>query len=102
MSWLISQPTTNNEYRCVLHNKMIRSYLYDHFSVNKLSNPCQNQNIWTLKLSISANNYIDDGTLYEGLPIPNPKLLTHENEIICNQGLGGKNKTKKIKRNKFK
>lgn len=102
MSWLVSQPTLNNEYRCVIHSKIIRSYLMDHFGIDKKSNPCSNQNTWTLKLSLSANKYIEDGYLYEGLPKPNTKLLTHENEIICNQGLGGKNKTKKNKKNKYK
>lgn len=100
ISWLISQPTSNNEYRCVLHSKIIHLYLNNHFGIDNKSNPCSNQNLWTLQLKISPNKYIEDGTLFEGLPKPNTKLLTHENEIICNQGLGGK--TKKNKRNKFK
>jgi hypothetical protein len=102
MAWLMTQPTTNNEYRCVLHSKIIRSYLNEHFGIDKKTNPCSNQNTWTLKLTLTANKYIEDGVLYEGIPKPNPKLLTHENEIICNQGLGGKNKTKKNKKNRYK
>jgi hypothetical protein len=99
IAWLNSQPSDNNEYRCVLHSRLMSSYVYSHFGIEKEQNPCNNQNLWTLKLSISKNKYIEDGTLYEGLPKPNTNLLTHENEIICNQGLGGKKKTKK---NKFK
>lgn len=100
ISWLVSQPIKNNEYRCVLHSRLIRMYLKNHFGIDKKSNPANNQNLWTLKLKLLPNQYIEDGIIYEGLPKPNTKLLTHENEIICNQGLGGK--TRKNKRNKYK
>lgn len=100
ISWLISQPTIDNEYRCILHSHIIRAYTLNHFGIDKESNPCSNQNLWTLKLNVSKNNYIEEGTLYEGLPKPNTKLLIHENELICNQGLGGKNKSKKNKKYK--
>jgi hypothetical protein len=98
VAWLVSQPAINNEYRCVLHSRIMRDYLKNHFGIDKASNPCSQQNMWTLKLNISVNHYIEDGTLYEGIPKPSTKLLTHENEIICNQGLGGKNKTRKNKK----
>lgn len=98
ISWLVTQPTVNNEYRCVLHSHIMANYLNTHFNIDRSHNPASDQNLWTLKLSLSNNYNITDASIYEGLPKPNPNMLVHQNELICNQNLGGKkNKTKKKK-----